>query len=101
MTNDDNTGIDERVTDTDTSRPVAAPTGTSPQPTAPVADAMSWADASAELRRLVAELDDPNLDIDLLAGKVERAAALVAVCRSRIERAREQINTVILDIDDI
>lgn len=66
--------------------------------TSPGDEQLSWVAASAELRRLVDELDDPTLDIDLLAGKVERAAQLIDVCRSRIDRARSQIAGVISEL---
>lgn len=62
-------------------------------------DELTWNEASTELRRLVDELDDPDLDIDLLAGKVERAAELIGICRSRIERARDQIDGVLADFE--
>ena len=64
------------------------------------ADAPGFADALAELERIVAELESDALDIDHLAERVERAASLVQVCRERIAGARFSVEEI-LDRDDI
>ena len=63
------------------------------------ADAPGFADALAELERIVAELESDALDIDHLAERVERAASLVQVCRERIAGARFSVEEI-LDRDD-
>lgn len=62
-------------------------------------DEPGFADALSELERIVAELESDALDIDHLAERVERAAALVQVCRDRIGGARFSVEAI-LDRDD-
>lgn len=56
---------------------------------------IGYADAMAELDTILAELDDDNIDIDVLSERVERAAELIAVCRSRIGSAQERVAQIV------
>lgn len=58
-----------------------------------------YAEALAELDRILAELETGDVDVDLLAARVARAAELIAVCRQRIGNARIKIDEVISDLD--
>jgi exodeoxyribonuclease VII small subunit len=62
-------------------------------------DEPGYADALAELEAILDELDDDRLDVDALAERVERAAHLVALCRSRISTARLAVEEVVTDLD--
>ncbi|MCU0260976.1 MAG: exodeoxyribonuclease VII small subunit [Ilumatobacteraceae bacterium] len=58
-----------------------------------------YAAALAELDAIVRELEAADVDVDVLAERVARAAELVAVCRSRISAARLQIEQVVAELD--
>jgi exodeoxyribonuclease VII small subunit len=49
---------------------------------------LPYADAMDELEAILAELEREDVDIDHLAERVARAAALIELCRGRIESAR-------------
>ena len=54
---------------------------------------LAYSDAVAELERILAELDDDAVDVDVLAARVRRAAELIRVCRERIAgRSRSRSN---------
>jgi exodeoxyribonuclease VII small subunit len=57
---------------------------------------LSFKDAVAELDALIAELESDRVDFDALAGKVARAAELLAFCRSRVDAARATIKEISL-----
>jgi len=61
-----------------------------------------FAESLAELEAIVAELESSDLDVDHLAGRVERASELVRVCRERLDRARFAVEDVLerTSIDD-
>ena len=66
------------------------------------ADEQGFADALAELERIVADLESDALDIDRLAEQVGRAAELVQVCRERIGGARFSVEEILdRDGDDV
>jgi exodeoxyribonuclease VII small subunit len=59
-----------------------------------------YAEALAELEAILVRLERADVDVDVLATEVQRAAALIAVCRDRIGNARLQIDQVVADLGD-
>lgn len=66
--------------------------------TEPVAS--GYAAALAELETILAALERADVDVDVLAEQVKRAAELIAFCRDRIGSARLQIEQVVADLGD-
>jgi exodeoxyribonuclease VII small subunit len=67
-------------------------------PTEPVA--VGYSAALDELEAILAELERADVDVDVLAERVQRAAELIAFCRQRIAGAKVQIERVVADLDD-
>lgn len=57
--------------------------------------------AVAELEQILEQLERPDVDIDVLAKQVRRAAELIRMCRSRIASARIEVETVVADLEDL
>jgi exodeoxyribonuclease VII small subunit len=62
--------------------------------------ASGYAAALAELETILAELERADVDVDVLAAQVTRAAELIGFCRDRIGTARLQIEKVVAGLDD-
>jgi exodeoxyribonuclease VII small subunit len=60
---------------------------------------IGYAAAIAELDDIVRRLDDEALDIDALAGEVERAAVLITTCRDRLGAARLRVTEIVSDLE--
>lgn len=58
-----------------------------------------YAEALSELESILAELERDNVDVDVLASRVQRAAELIRLCRERIGNARLQIEQVVAELD--
>lgn len=58
-------------------------------------DVPGYAEALQELEQILAELERPDVDVDVLAERVERASVLIRLCRDRIGNARLQIDSVV------
>ncbi len=71
----------------------AQPTLTGPPPA-------GYAEALAELEEILTALERSDVDVDVLADKVQRAATLIAFCRDRVGRARLQIEQVVAELGD-
>ena len=73
----------------------------SPKQSSPSGDqvAAGYAEALAELEAILGQLEQPDIDVDELATKVQRAAALIEFCRERIGSARMQIDQVVAGLD--
>lgn len=70
-------------------------------PTNPTDDTVAdgYAAALAELEQILDELETDDLDVDLLARRVERAAALIRFCRARIDHAKVEVVSIVADLD--
>ncbi len=62
--------------------------------------ATGYAAALAELETILADLERADVDVDVLAAQVTRAAELIGFCRDRIGNARLQIEQVVAGLDD-
>lgn len=58
----------------------------------------SYAEASAELETILAEVESGEIDLDLLSEKVERAAALLTLCRERLAATETKVKKVVADL---
>lgn len=77
---------------------MAEPSADRADPTPP---SPGYAAAMNELEKLLADLEDDALDIDLLATKVERASELIRLCRTRISAARVQVDRIVADLENL
>ncbi|MEO7555821.1 MAG: exodeoxyribonuclease VII small subunit [Acidimicrobiales bacterium] len=64
---------------------------------APPADdpPIGYADAIAELEGILDELERDDVDVDHLATRVARAAALIELCRGRIDAAKVDVDRIV------
>jgi exodeoxyribonuclease VII small subunit len=63
------------------------------------AEEIGYAEALTELEGILAELERESVDVDHLVERVQRAAVLIRLCRSRIATARLEIETVVADLE--
>ena len=63
-------------------------------------DEIRYGDAIAELETIVAALEDTDVDVDVLAARVSRAAELITLCRDRISRTRIEVERIVADLDE-
>ncbi|MXW42215.1 MAG: exodeoxyribonuclease VII small subunit [Acidimicrobiia bacterium] len=60
---------------------------------------IGYSDALQELQQILRELEADDIDIDVLAHKVERAAELIRVCRGRINTAEVRVKEIVAGLD--
>ena len=56
---------------------------------------IGYAEALKELETILAELERTDVDVDVLASRVERASELIRLCRDCIGNAKLQIDNVV------
>jgi len=61
-------------------------------------ESMRYREAIGELRQILDGIEREEVDLDVLSEQVERAAALIHTCRSRIERAEMRVQRVLNDL---
>ena len=57
-----------------------------------------WAEAMAELEQILVGLEADDVDVDVLAEQVRRAAELITACRDRIAAARFEVTRVVAEL---
>lgn len=71
---------------------------TSRKKTAPSGE-VRYADALAELERILDDLEGDSIDVDELAAHVKRASELIQLCRQRLTKSKAEIEQVVADLE--
>ncbi|MFP5321520.1 MAG: exodeoxyribonuclease VII small subunit [Acidimicrobiia bacterium] len=66
----------------------------------PSPEPAGYGEAVAELEDILREIEDAEVDVDVLAERVQRAAQLIEWCRERILAAREAVADATADLTD-
>lgn len=61
---------------------------------------LSYKNAMAEIEDIVAKLEDNQLDVDELSGKVKRVSELIAYCKAKLHETEEEVEKILKSIDD-
>ncbi len=59
----------------------------------------SYNEAIEKLRRIVAEIDKDELDVDLLSEKVKEASRLIKLCKEKLYKVDEEVRNVLEELD--
>lgn len=55
----------------------------------------SYAEAIAEIERILERFRSEEMDVDSLAAEVRRATELIAVCKAKLQKAEEEVNKIL------
>jgi len=58
----------------------------------------TYAAASVELEQILHDIESGEIDLDVLTEKVERAAALLAICRQKLAATEMKVKKVTADL---
>lgn len=64
-----------------------------------MADETTYREALEELEAILEAIEEEQVDVDELAVKVKRSAELIRLCRSRIDAAAAEVETVVQEMD--
>jgi len=53
---------------------------------------LSYKTAMEELESIVAQLEDEDVDVDKLAGMIQRASELIQFCKARLMKSQEEVD---------
>ena len=59
----------------------------------------SYNEAIEKLRRIVAEIDKDELDVDLLSEKVKEASRLIKLCKEKLYKVDAEVRSVLEELD--
>ncbi len=58
-------------------------------------DSMKYEEAMRELERIVASMENDELDIDSLGEQLRRAQQLIKMCKAKLNKADEEIKEIL------
>lgn len=61
---------------------------------------LNYKEAMAEIEGIVAKLEDNQLDVDELSGRVKRVSELIAFCKSKLHETEEEVEKILKSIDN-
>jgi len=60
--------------------------------------APTYAEASTELEQILQEIESGEIDLDVLSEQVERAAALLSLCRQKLAATETRVKKVVAEM---
>lgn len=60
----------------------------------------TYKEALQEIEDIVSKLEDNQLDVDELSGKVKRVSELLAFCKSKLHETEEEVEKILQTIDN-
>ncbi len=61
---------------------------------------LSYKEAMAEIESIVAKLEENQLDIDELSGKVKRVSELITFCKTKLHETEEEVEKILQTIEN-
>ena len=56
---------------------------------------LSYAEATAEIEKILARFRNEEMDVDSLAAEVKRATELIVSCKARLRKAEEEVEQIL------
>ena len=61
---------------------------------------MTYSLALVELQQIISEIESEEINVDVLAEKVKRAAYLIKFCKDRLRNTDEEVKKVLSEIEE-
>jgi exodeoxyribonuclease VII small subunit len=62
-------------------------------------DNESYREAEARLRRIVADIEKGELDVDVLSDKIQEAVRLIKVCKEKLFKVDEEVKKILEELE--
>lgn len=61
---------------------------------------ITYREAFEELEAIVREIEEGEIDVDQLSGKVKRAAQLIRICRRKLTVTEEDVGKILQELEE-
>ncbi|MCX7862801.1 MAG: exodeoxyribonuclease VII small subunit [Bacteroidales bacterium] len=62
---------------------------------------LSYKEAMEELQKIMALLDNDEIEVDEMSAHIKRAAELFKFCKEKLKKTKEEIDQTLKQLDDI
>jgi len=60
----------------------------------------SYTEAFQELQEIVTDIEGGEISVDQLSEKVERAAGLIKICKTKLSTTEESVNVILRELQE-
>jgi exodeoxyribonuclease VII small subunit len=64
-----------------------------------MSEQINYTEAFEELKEIVTEIEQGEISVDELSGKVKRAALLIKICKTKLSTTEEDVNKILKELD--
>jgi exodeoxyribonuclease VII small subunit len=64
-----------------------------------MSDSPNYKEAMEEIERIVEEVENETVDVDMLAEKIKRAAFLIKFCKKKLRKTDDEIKKVLDELE--
>lgn len=61
---------------------------------------ISYNEAISEIEEILQKIEDQELDVDELAGKLKRVTALIKICKKKLHTAETEVEKILQEIEE-
>ncbi len=61
---------------------------------------ITYNEAMQEIEQVIAEIENDELDVDILAKKVKRVATLIDVCKDKLYKTEQEVEDILKGLQD-
>ncbi len=61
---------------------------------------VTYNEAIAEVEEILEKIENEELDVDDLAGKVKRVSVLLKICKDKLMKTNEQVEQILKEMED-
>jgi exodeoxyribonuclease VII small subunit len=59
----------------------------------------NYTEAFEELQQIVKDIEEGEISVDDLSGKVRRASELIKICKAKLTSTEEDVNAILKDLE--
>ncbi len=61
---------------------------------------VTYNEAMLEIEQVIAEIENDELDVDVLAEKVKRVATLINICKDKLYKTEQEVEDILKGLQD-
>ncbi len=61
---------------------------------------ITYNEAMQEIEQVIAEIENDELDVDVLAEKVKRVATLITICKDKLYKTEQEVEDILKGLQD-
>lgn len=61
---------------------------------------LTYKEAFSELHKIIQDIENENIDIDILSEKIKRASKLMAICQAKLSSTEKEVHELLQHLEE-